>query len=59
MGFELDWIAWITGLITAANIIVVFGMIVHGIYVRREARYGSRPTSLRAHDKPAGLSGLA
>jgi FtsZ-interacting cell division protein ZipA len=50
MSFELDWITWVTLLVTAANAIAVIAMMIHGIYVRRKERYGHRPTNLRRRD---------
>lgn len=50
MSFELDWITWVTGLVTAANVIAVIVMMIHGIYVRRKERYGSRRSKLRRRD---------
>lgn len=47
MSFELDWITWITGLITAANVIAVIVMMIHGIYVRRKERHGSKRANVR------------
>jgi len=36
MSFELDWITWVTLLVTAA--IAMIAMMIHGIYVRRKER---------------------
>lgn len=47
MSFELDWITWVTGLITAANAIAVIVMMIHGIYVRRKERGRSKSANVR------------
>ena len=50
MSFELDWITWVTLLTSAAMIIAVVVMMIHGIYVRRKERGRSRSANVRRHN---------
>ena len=58
MSLELDWITWVTGLVTAANVIAVIVMMIHGIYVRRRESNRSKRANVRRRDKEARSSGL-
>lgn len=50
MNYELYWITWATGLITAANVIAVIFMMIHGINVRRKERNRSKRANARRRD---------